>query len=78
MQSLVLTLSKDFLMLVMIAFVLATTGFRLGRVTGCNHLHTGFKISWWIYVLAGLMSFLIAIVTLSFQAIKLAISNPVQ
>jgi putative ABC transport system permease protein len=34
-------------------------------------------ISWWIYILSGFISFLIAIITLSFQAIKAALGNPV-
>ncbi|MEI9807118.1 MAG: hypothetical protein WDO16_04085 [Bacteroidota bacterium] len=35
------------------------------------------NISWWIFVLTGLLSVLIAVLTVSYQAIKAAISNPV-
>jgi putative ABC transport system permease protein len=76
-QSLVLTLSKDFLLLVMIAFVLAIPV----SIWVMGHWLESFAyrihISWWIYVFAGLISFFIAIITLSFQAIKAALSNPV-
>jgi putative ABC transport system permease protein len=35
-------------------------------------------VSWWIYVLAGLLAIIIALITVSFQAIKAAIANPVK
>jgi putative ABC transport system permease protein len=35
-------------------------------------------ISWWVFVLAGILALLIAITTVSFQAIKAAIANPVK
>jgi putative ABC transport system permease protein len=36
------------------------------------------NISWWIFVAAGLAALLIALVTVSFQAIRAAITNPVK
>jgi putative ABC transport system permease protein len=36
------------------------------------------QIKWWMFALAGIVSLLIALATLSFQAIKAAIANPVQ
>jgi len=36
------------------------------------------RLEWWMFVLAGIISFIIAMVTLSFQAIKAAITNPVK
>jgi putative ABC transport system permease protein len=42
---------------------------------------TGFayriNISWWVFALAGLSTFAIALITVSFQAIKAAMANPV-
>jgi putative ABC transport system permease protein len=35
------------------------------------------QISWWIFVGAGLLAVLIALFTVSFQAIKAAVANPV-
>lgn len=35
-------------------------------------------LEWWMFALAGIISFIIAIVTLSYQAIKAATSNPVK
>jgi ABC-type antimicrobial peptide transport system permease subunit len=35
------------------------------------------NIGWWIFLLAGIIALLIALVTVSFQAIKAAVANPV-
>jgi putative ABC transport system permease protein len=35
-------------------------------------------IQWWIFALAGVAALLIALITVSFQAIKAAIANPVK
>jgi putative ABC transport system permease protein len=35
-------------------------------------------ISWWIFALAGTVALLIALLTVSFQAIKTALANPVK
>jgi len=71
-------LTKDFLKLVMIAIIVA-----LPVAWYCMHqwLHSyeyRTDISWWIFVLAGLSALLIALVTISFQAIKAAVANPVK
>jgi putative ABC transport system permease protein len=36
------------------------------------------KISWWIFVAAGMIELLIALTTVSFQAIKEALANPIK
>jgi putative ABC transport system permease protein len=72
-----LLLSKDFLRLVVIASVIA---FPVSWLTMNNWLR-GYAyrigISAWVFVLAGLLAILIALITISFQAIKAAIANPV-
>jgi putative ABC transport system permease protein len=35
-------------------------------------------ISWWVFALAGILALMIALVTVSFQAVKAAIANPVK
>ncbi|HEV8507031.1 MAG TPA: hypothetical protein VGQ53_16585, partial [Chitinophagaceae bacterium] len=35
-------------------------------------------ISWWVFVLAGVLALIIALVTISFQSIRAAIANPVK
>ena len=34
--------------------------------------------SWWVFILAGMFAILIALLTVSFQAIKAAVANPVK
>jgi putative ABC transport system permease protein len=36
------------------------------------------NISWWIFIAAGAMALIIALFTISFQAIKAALANPVK
>jgi putative ABC transport system permease protein len=71
-------LSKDFLKLVIVAAVIA---FPLAWWVMHNWLQdfayrTG--MSWWVFIMAGAVAALIAIVTVSFQTIKAAIMNPVK
>jgi putative ABC transport system permease protein len=35
-------------------------------------------LSWWVFAVAGIAALLIALLTVSFQAVKAAISNPVK
>jgi putative ABC transport system permease protein len=36
-----------------------------------------YRISWWIFIAAGVGAILIALVTISFEAIKAAVANPI-
>ena len=71
-------LSKDFLILVGIAILIATP------ITWIlmDHWLTDFAyrspIGWWIFLVAGVLAALIAVITVSFQAIKAAIANPIK
>src|SRR5262249_13511266 len=77
-RSVVYILSKDFLMLVLIAFVLAVpvTWFIMHK--WLEDFAYRINIGWWVFVAAGMLSILIALVTISFQAIKAAVANPVK
>ncbi len=71
-------LSKDFAKLVIIAAIIA---FPLAWWFMNDWLkdfayHT--NISWWIFIAAGVLALLIALVTVSFQAIKAAVAKPVK
>ena len=73
----VLLLSKDFLVLVMIALMIATPLAWYGMNQWLQNYAFRTEITWSIFGFAGVMGILIAIITVSFQAIKAAISNPV-
>ena len=71
-------LSKDFLKLVLIANIIA---WPLGWYLMHNWLQDyafRVEINWWIFVAAGLATLLIALLTVSFQAIRAAVTNPVK
>ena len=75
--SIVKLISKDFLLLVVIAAVIA---FPVAWYA-MNHWLQDFayriQIGWWVFLLAGIIALLIAFATISFQAVKAAMSNPV-
>jgi putative ABC transport system permease protein len=70
-------LSVDFIKLVLIALVIATPLGILGMNKWLQDFAYHIHIGWWIFALAGLASLLIAFFTISFQAFRAAISNPV-
>ena len=69
-------LSKDFLKLVLVAIIIATPVAWWVMHQWLAGFAYQVKISWWIFVLAGLLAIAIAIITVSFQSIKAAIMNP--
>ncbi|MCM4156701.1 ABC transporter permease [Gramella sp. AN32] len=77
-SSIVNLLSKEFIKLVAIAFLIATPIAWYAMHNWLEDFAYRIEINWFVFVLAGLMAILIAIVTVSFQAIKAAIANPVK
>ena len=71
-------LSKDFLKLVLIAFVIATPLAWYAMHKWLQDFAYCIDIHWWIFALAGGLAFLIALLTVSFQAIRAALANPVK
>ncbi|WP_026950267.1 ABC transporter permease [Algoriphagus mannitolivorans] len=78
MVNLVTLLSKDFTLLVVLAFMLAgpLSYFFLEKYWLQNFAYRT-EIGWWLILIAGLISIVIAWVTISFQSFKTAASNPV-
>ncbi len=71
-------LSKDFLKLVMISFLIATPVAWWMMHTWLQNYPYRVSIQWPVFVFAGLLSFLISVLTVSYQSIKAAITNPVK
>ncbi|HXB34576.1 MAG TPA: ABC transporter permease [Puia sp.] len=71
-------LSKDFLTLVVIAFFIAIPVSWYAMNEWLHHYAYNIGIEWWIFALAGILSVSIALATVSFQAIRSAIANPVK
>ena len=77
-SSIVGLLSKDFLKLVLVAAVLAfpVAWYAMSRWLEDFAYRT--QIPWWSFVFAGLIASVIAFLTISFQAVKAAVANPVK
>jgi putative ABC transport system permease protein len=71
-------LSSEFIVLVLIAFVIASPLAWLGMRKWLQGYAYHATIEWWMFVLAGIMALLITLLTISFQAIKAAVANPVR
>src|SRR5579871_99352 len=71
-------LSKEFLQLVGIAFLIAAPLSWWAMTKWLQDYQYKTDISWWVFALAGLLTVIIALATISFQAIKAAIANPVK
>jgi putative ABC transport system permease protein len=71
-------LSKQFLLLVIIAFALAIPVTWWIMYNWLQDFAYRIDIKWWVFGVAGLLALTIAIVTVSLQAVKAAIANPVK
>jgi putative ABC transport system permease protein len=71
-------LSKDFIILVLIASVLAFPVAWWAMHKWLQDFAYRITIGWWIFFAAGAIAFLIAFITVSSQAIKAALANPVR
>jgi putative ABC transport system permease protein len=75
--SIVRLLSKDFLKLVAIGFVIAVPIGWYGMHRWLQNFAYKITMSWWIFLLAGGIALIIALATVSWQSIRAALANPV-
>ena len=71
-------LSKDFLVLVVVSFAIATPIAWYGMSKWLQAFAYRVPLSWWMFALSGLIAIAIALITVSSQAIKAAVANPVK
>ena len=76
-SNIVSVLSREFLMLVLIANIVGWPLAYLAMDKWLEQFAYQTTISWWIFLAAGALAMSIAIATISFHAIKAALSNPV-
>ncbi len=70
-------LSKDFIKLVLIAFVIAIPLSWYFMNNWLNNFAYRIDIQWWVFGIVGITAVLIAFLTVSFQSVKAALTNPV-
>jgi len=71
-------LSKDFVKLVIISFVIAAPISYWAMNTWLQQYQYRVSIEWWVFAVACLLSVTVAMLTVSYQAIKAALANPVK
>jgi putative ABC transport system permease protein len=69
-------LSKDFVKLVVISFVIAAPLSYWGMDKWLQDYKYRVGIHWWVFAIACFLSVAIAVITVSYQAIKAALANP--
>jgi len=77
-SNIVLLLSRDFIGLVVVAFLIASPIAWFIMHKWLQDFAYRIDIEWWIFVLAGLLAVTIALATISYQAIRAAAANPVK
>jgi putative ABC transport system permease protein len=71
-------LIKEFVQPIFIAIIIAVPIVWFGMNKWLEDFAYRIDISWWIFVVAGVVALLIAMLTVSFQAIRAAVANPVK
>ncbi|MGI4803762.1 MAG: ABC transporter permease, partial [Janthinobacterium lividum] len=71
-------LSKEFVLLVIIAFIIAVPTAWYAMQMWLQNFAYKTSIGWYIFASAGILAVAIALFTISFQAIKAALANPVK
>lgn len=77
-QNVLLLVSKDFLWLITIAFILSVPVSWWAMHVWLEDFAYRIDISWLVFFVSGFLAIIIAIITISFQAIKAALSNPIK
>ncbi len=77
-STIVTMLSRDFIRLVVIAIVIAAPLAWWAMREWLSGFAYRADMQWWVFAVAGLGALVIAFVTISFQSIKAALTNPVK
>lgn len=77
-QNVLVLVSKEFLSLVLIAFIISIPVTFWAMNKWLQDYAYRIHIAWWVFALGGMIALLIAVITISFQAIKAALTNPVK
>lgn len=76
--NLITLLSKDFLILVVIALLIASPLAWYAMDKWLENFAYHIPLNWPVFVLAGVLAIVIAFLTVSFQAVKTAVANPIK
>jgi putative ABC transport system permease protein len=71
-------LSKEFLLLVVVSLLIASPIAWFAMNKWLENYVYRINVQWWMFALAGILALIIAFATISFQAIRAALANPVK
>ena len=77
-RDVVALLSRDFLFLVLVGILIASPIAWYATNKWLEDFSYRINIQWWVFVLAGVLAIAIAMITISAQALKAAVANPVK
>jgi putative ABC transport system permease protein len=77
-SNIVYLFSKEFVLLITIAFAIATPLAWYFMHQWLQNFAYRIELSWWLFLVGGSASIIIALISVSFQAIKAAVANPVE
>jgi ABC-type antimicrobial peptide transport system permease subunit len=66
----------EFLALILVAFIIAVPITYLFVHEWLNNFSYRINMSWWIFALGGIISTLLALITITFQTVRASVSNP--
>ena len=78
LPNIVYLFSKEFITLIVIAFLIAAPLAWYAMNNWLQNFAYKIPVSWWMFAAAGLLAIFIALLTVSFQAIRAALANPVK
>jgi ABC-type antimicrobial peptide transport system permease subunit len=78
LTQIIASFSTDFLKLVLVAFLIAAPLAWYAMSAWLQGFAYRISLSWWIFAVAGIVSLAIALLTVSYQAVKAAMTNPIK
>ena len=76
-QRIVAMMTGEFVKLIIISFVIAAPVAWWAMSKWLNDFAFRVSIGWWMFILAAVLALIIALITVSIQAIRAAVTNPV-
>ena len=77
-SKIIVLISREFIILISIAFLIAVPVAYYFINKWLQNFAYRISIGWWMFALAGILIITVAMITISFQAIKAALANPVK
>jgi predicted permease len=77
-SSIIRMMSREFLLLVVVAIVIASPIAYFAMNRWLEHFAYRTSVGWWVFAVGGFLALVITLITVSFQAVKAALANPVE